>query len=48
MASIYTNVLSDEEIDYLNNLPEVLTAKVSLDARPSGSICRFVTSYAMD
>jgi hypothetical protein len=31
-------VLSDEEIDYLNNLPEVLTAKVSLDARPSGSI----------
>jgi len=38
MASIYTNVLSDEEIDYLNNLPEVLTAKASLDARPSGSI----------
>jgi len=38
MASIHTNVLSDAELDYLNNLPEVLTAKASLDARPSGSI----------
>jgi hypothetical protein len=38
MASIYTNVLSSEELAYLNNLPEVLTAKASLDARPSGVI----------
>ena len=30
MASIYTNVLSNEELRYLNNLPEVLTAKDSL------------------
>lgn len=38
MSSIYTNVLSDEEVAYLNNLPEVLTAKASLDARPSGMV----------
>jgi len=38
MTSIYTNVLSDEEVAYLNNLPEVLTAKASLDARPSGMV----------
>jgi hypothetical protein len=38
MASIYSNVLSDEEIYYLNNLPEVLEAKASLDARSSGKI----------
>lgn len=36
MASIYTNVLSDEEFHYLNDLPEVIAAKVSLDSRPSG------------
>lgn len=33
MTSVYANVLSSEEIHYLNNLPEVLTAKASLDAR---------------
>jgi len=38
MASIYTNVLSDEEVHYLNHLPEVLTAKASLDLRPSGMV----------
>jgi len=38
MASIYTNVLSDEEINYLNNLPEVLVAKASVDARSSGNV----------
>jgi len=31
-------VLSDEEICYLNNLPEVLEAKASLDARSSGMV----------
>jgi len=38
MASIHTNVLSVEDIHYLNNLPEVLDAKASLDARPAGMI----------
>jgi hypothetical protein len=38
MASIYTNVLSNEEVDYLNHLPEVLAAKASLDLTPSGMI----------
>jgi hypothetical protein len=33
MASVYTNILSSEEIHYLNNLPEVLAAKASLDSR---------------
>ena len=38
MASLYPNVLSDEELQYFNNLPEVLRAKASLDARPSGMV----------
>jgi hypothetical protein len=38
MASIYTNVLSNEELQYLNQLPEVLAAKASLDNRPSGMV----------
>jgi hypothetical protein len=38
MTSIFNNVLSDEEIHYLNHLPEVLVAKASLDSRPSGTI----------
>lgn len=38
MASIYTNVLSNEDLHYLNSLPEVLTAKASLDSRPSGMV----------
>jgi hypothetical protein len=38
MTSIYSNVLSNEEVQYLNHLPEVLTAKASLDTRPSGMI----------
>ncbi len=36
MASIFTNVLSNEEVEYLNQLPEVLAAKASLDTRSSG------------
>jgi len=43
MSSIYTNVLSVEELDYLNNLPEVLVAKSSLDSRPSGMVYFSVT-----
>jgi hypothetical protein len=38
MTSIYTNVLSSEEIQYLNTLPEVLAAKASLDSRVSGMV----------
>lgn len=38
MASIYTNVLSSEELAYLNALPEVLTAKASLETRSSGMV----------
>jgi hypothetical protein len=38
MASIYTNVLSNEELQYLNQRPEVLAAKASLDSRPSGMV----------
>ena len=34
----YTNVLSNEELDYLNNRPEVLAAKTSLDSRESGMV----------
>jgi hypothetical protein len=38
MSSIYRNVFSNIELDYLNNLPEVLTAKTSLDSKQSGSV----------
>lgn len=38
MTSIYTNVLSNEELHYLNNLPEVLAIKTTLDSRPYGQI----------
>jgi hypothetical protein len=38
MASIHTNVLSEEELHYLNNLPEVLSAKATLDSRASGKV----------
>jgi len=38
MTSVFANILSEEELQYLNNLPEVLTAKASLDSRPSGLI----------
>ena len=38
MSSIYTNVLSNEELDYFNNHPEVLAAKTSLDTRESGMV----------
>jgi hypothetical protein len=33
MTSVYANILSSEELHYLNNLPEVLAAKASLDSR---------------
>ena len=38
MTSIYTNVLSNEELDYLNNRSEVLAAKAKLDAQSSGMV----------
>ena len=38
MSSIYKNVLSNEELDYFNNRPEVLVAKASLDSRQSGMV----------
>lgn len=43
MTSIYSNILSNEELEYLNNLPEVLEAKASLDSRPSGMVYFSVT-----
>jgi hypothetical protein len=38
MTTIHANVLSDEDLQYLNNLPEVLLAKASSDARTSGMV----------
>lgn len=38
MSSVYRNVFTNEELNYLNNLPEVLAAKASLDAKQSGMI----------
>jgi hypothetical protein len=38
MASIYPNVLSNEELHYLNNHAEVLAAKCSLDSQSSGMV----------
>lgn len=38
MVSVYTNVLSEEELWYMNNLPEVLQAKASLASKSSGKV----------
>ena len=38
MATSYTNILSTEDIHYLNRLPEVLEAKSKLDTVSSGKI----------
>jgi hypothetical protein len=38
MTSVYKNVLSVEELDYLSNHPKVLAAKASLDSRKSGMV----------
>jgi hypothetical protein len=38
MSFIYPNVLSNEELHYLNNHPEVFKAKASLDSRSSGMV----------
>ena len=43
MTSVYQNVLSAEELNYLNQLPEVLEAKAKVDARSSGVIYFSVT-----
>jgi hypothetical protein len=38
MSHIYKNVLSSEELSYLNTLTEVLAAKASLDTKTSGVV----------
>jgi len=38
MSSIYTNVLSNEELDYFINHPNVLKAKASIDTKNTGKI----------
>ncbi len=38
MSSIYTNVLSNEELQYLNNRPEVFAAKADMDSKQSGMV----------
>ena len=38
MTSIFPNLLSNEELHYLNTLPEVLAARSSLDTRTSGMV----------
>ena len=38
MTSIFQNILSDDDINYLNKLPEVIEAKIRLDASNYGKI----------
>jgi len=38
MTTIHPNVLSNDELSYLNNLPEVVKAKASLDSQLSGKV----------
>ena len=37
-SSVYTNLLSEEELSYIQNRPEVLLAKASLDSQSSGMV----------
>jgi hypothetical protein len=43
MSFIYNTVFSNEELEYLNQLPEVLAAKASLDTKSSGKVYFSVT-----
>jgi len=43
MATSFTNILSAEDVNYLNQLPEVLEAKAKLDTAASGKIYFSVT-----
>jgi hypothetical protein len=38
MATLYTNLLTEEELAYLSALPEVTAAKATIDIRTSGSV----------
>ena len=38
MSHVCRKILSNDDLHYLNNHPEVLTAKTSLDSRPSGQV----------
>jgi hypothetical protein len=38
MSHVCPKILSNDDLHYLNNHPEVLTAKASLDSRPSGQV----------
>ena len=38
MSTVYKNVFSDEELEYINNHTEVLSAKTSLDSKLSGMV----------
>ena len=38
MATIYSNVFSSNELEYLNNHPNILSAKTSIDSKTSGSV----------
>ena len=38
MSAIYENILSSEELDYLNNHPDVIIAKEKLDLKQSGMV----------
>lgn len=38
MLQHYTNVLSQEDINYILNLPEVLDAKIKIDSKTEGSV----------
>lgn len=44
MASVYTNIFSNEELTYLKELNEVLIAKASLDAQSSGNVYFSISS----
>lgn len=41
MASVFSNIFSNEEIEYLNLLPEVTTAKAKLNSQSSSSVVYF-------
>jgi hypothetical protein len=41
MASVFSNIFSNEEIEYLNQLPEVTEAKATLNTNSSSSVVYF-------
>ena len=45
MTSIFYNVFTNEELEYLNQLPDVIIAKAKLNSNAASSVVYFNINY---